>query len=242
MNINTSGYDHGLFNPIKRDFKEIDKSKSGRVLRNDTVKKGTDISAKNEAKLSDKAKDFLKNLREQNEDFDFMIGNSTDDLQALSKTGKKEFSVILSSAELERMANDSKYADEKIAGISGAVKMAQKISEENGFADAYNEEGLKNGTVSKIGVVVDDNGNMKLFAELEKNSAKQKERIEKKAEESRTADKSQRKNPYAKDDKPSIKRTSVMADTMEELLEKINAVEWDKIEESRAGEMLDFTV
>ena len=82
-----------------------------------------DISQKNEEKLSSKAKEYLKSLREKYGDYDFLVGNSTDDLKTLSKSGSKEFSVIFSNAEIEKMATDEKYAAEKMQGVEGAVKM-----------------------------------------------------------------------------------------------------------------------
>jgi len=210
------------------------------------VNKANDITAKNEEKLSAKAKEYLNSLREKYGDYDFMIGNSTDDLQALSKSGCKEFSVIFSSAELERMANDEKYANEKMQGVEGAVKMARRIAEENGWTSAFGDAEGENGSINKIGVVVNDDGSMKLFAELEKNSAKQRERInkskEQQAEDKKAAERAKKKNPYAKDEKTSVKRTTVEADTMEELIEKIKNVDWEKIEDSKSGDRFNFTV
>ena len=43
-----------------------------------------DISQKNEEKLSSKAQEYLKSLREKYGDYDFLVGNSTDDLKTLS--------------------------------------------------------------------------------------------------------------------------------------------------------------
>ena len=77
------------------------------------------------------------------------------------------------------MATDEKYAAEKMQGVEGAVKMCRRICEENGYVSAFDAMKAGNGTVNKIGIVTDDNGNMKFFAELEKSSDKQKERIEK---------------------------------------------------------------
>ena len=126
-----------------------------------------DISQKNEEKLSSKAKEYLKSLREKYGDYDFLVGNSTDDLKTLSKSGSKEFSVIFSNAEIEKMATDEKYAAEKMQGVEGAVKMCRRICEENGYVSAFDAMKAGNGTVNKIGIVTDDNGNMKFFAELE---------------------------------------------------------------------------
>ena len=77
-----------------------------------------DISQKNEEKLSSKAQEYLKSLREKYGDYDFLVGNSTDDLKTLSKSGSKEFSVIFSNAEIKKIKNidwnnvsDSKSGD-----------------------------------------------------------------------------------------------------------------------------------
>lgn len=199
------------------------------------------ISDKNEEKLSKKAQDFLKNLREKYGDYDFMIGNSTDDLKALSQAGTKEYSVIFSSAEIERMANDEKYAEEKMQGVAGAVKMAKRVAEEYGFGSDSGE----NGVINKIGVTVDDSGKMKLFADLEKTTSKQRERIEanreKRAEEKKAADKAKKKNPYEKNDKPSVKRARIEADTEEEFIDKLKNLDWSKIEDSHSGDRVNFT-
>ena len=209
-----------------------------------SASKINDISSKNEEKLSKKAQEFLKNLRKKYGDYDFMIGNGADELKSLSKSGSKEFSVILSSAEIERMANDEKYAQEKMDGIQGAVKMCKRICEENGYTSGFGGSG-ENGSINKIGVTVDDKGNMKLFAELEKTSSKQKERIEKnrekRAEEKKSADKTRKKNPYEKPEKPIIKRATIEADSEEDLLNKISKFDWDSVAESKSGDRIDFS-
>ena len=248
MNINTS-YEANFVEQTKRDLKEIENKGISKLKTLEDVKdtkgksyKSADISGKNEAQLSKKAQDFLKNLREKYGDYDFMIGNSTDDLKALSQAGTKEYSVIFSSAEIERMANDEKYAEEKMQGVAGAVKMAKRVAEEYGFGTATGE----NGVINKIGVIVDDDGNTKMFAELEKSSSKQRERIEanraKHAEEKRAADKAKKKNPYEKDEKPSVKRTRIEADSAEELIEKLKNIDWNKVENSHSGDRVNFAV
>ena len=206
-----------------------------------------DISQKNEEKLSSKAQEYLKSLREKYGDYDFLVGNSTNDLKTLSKSGSKEFSVIFSNAEIEKMATDEKYAAEKMQGVEGAVKMCRRICEENGYISAFDAMKAGNGTVNKIGIVTDDNGNMKFFAELEKSSEKQKERLEKarekKAEEKKAAEKkASKKSLYEKDDKDTVKRTTVEADSMEELIEKIKNVDWNNVPDSKSGDRFDFSV
>ena len=252
MNINTNAYG-GYFSSKElyqrkeemENNRDVSTSIGSREMGVD-FSKTDDISSKNEEKLSKKAQDFLKNLREKYGDYDFLIGNGTDDLKALSKSGSKEFSVIFSSAEIERMASDEKYAEEKMQGAQGAVKMCKRICEENGFVSAFGGGLGENGTINKIGVSIDDNGNMKLFAELEKSSSKQRERIEKNreehAEEKKAADKSKKKNPYEKEEEPSVKRTTVEADSVEELIEKIKNIGWDQVKDSFSGDRINFSV
>lgn len=206
-----------------------------------------DISQKNEEKLSSKAQEYLKSLREKYGDYDLLVGNSTDDLKTLSKSGSKEFSVIFSNAEIEKMATDEKYAAEKMQGVEGAVKMCQRICGENGYVSAFDAMKAGGGTVNKIGIVTDDNGNMKFFAELEKSSDKQKERIEKnrekKAEERKEAEKkASKKSPYEKEEKDTVKRTTVEAGSMEELIEKIKNIDWNNVSDSKSGDRFDFSV
>lgn len=228
----------------------MDKVKKDLNGSSSTQNKVNDISSKNESKLSSKAQDFLKNLRSKYGDYDFLVGNSTDDLKLLSKSGSKEYSVIFSSAELERMANDEKYAQEKMQGVEGAVKMAKRIAEENGYTSAFGKDG-ENGTINKISIVVGDDGSTKIFAELEKTSDKQKERIskarEKRAEEKKAADKKakekvEKKNPYEKDDKYSVKRTIIEASSEEELKEKLKNIDWSKVSDSHSGDRFNFSV
>ena len=59
-----------------------------------------------EDKLSSKAKNYLDNLRKTYGDYDFIVADDGDDRRALLDKSDKEFSVIFSSSELERMASD----------------------------------------------------------------------------------------------------------------------------------------
>lgn len=215
---------------------------------NAAAPEANDISGKNEEKLSVKAQDFLKKLRAKYGDYDIMIGNSTDDLKALAKSGSKEFSVILSSADIERMANDEKYADEKMRGIEGAVKMSIRICEENGYTRLGGLGLGRNGILNRLSIAVNDDGSMKLFAEIQKISDKQKEWLEKakekKAEEKKNSKMTDKKNPYGTDDKNAVKRITVEASSAEELFKKIGKIDWDKVkgEETLRGRRIDFSI
>ncbi len=225
--------------------------------RKNTVKKeetketaGTGISRTNEAKLSSKAQEFLKNLRKQYGDYDIFIGNSTDDLKSLVKSGNKEFSVVFSSAELERMAGDPKYANEKLHCMEQAVKMSREINEKYGFEQAFGKGGTTSAEIAKIGIVFHDDGTTSFFAELEKSSAKQRERIENAREEKRAGKKEEEKRAekemqgYLKSN-TDTKRITVEANSMEELLEKILAVDWNAVkpeEMPESGRKFDLSI
>ena len=98
---------------------------------------GYDISKKNEEKLSTKGQKYLADLRKQYGDYDIVVGNRTDDMQALAKGQGKDTTVIFSNADIERMAVDKKFADEKMQGVAGSVKMAHKVDEENAKGAVY---------------------------------------------------------------------------------------------------------
>jgi len=160
--------------------------------------------------------------------------------QTLSK-GTKEFSVLFSSEELEKMASDEKYLNEKMRGIEGTVRMSDEINRKYGFERAFGKEGAADTAITKIGIAFHDDGTTSFFAELEKSSAKQRERIEKAREEKRTKKKSEEKHTgkelqsYVKGG-TDTKRTVVQADSIEELFEKISAVNLDKIKAEQMSE------
>lgn len=202
------------------------------------------VSKGGEAKLSSKAQAFLKKLRKQYGGYDFFVGGSTDNLKSLVKSGTKEFSVIFSNAELERMAEDETYAQEKLQSMERAINMSREINQQFGFKE---NGGTK---ITKIGIAFQDDGTTSYFAELEKSSAKQRERIEKAGEEKRAKKKEEEKNAkkelqnYAKNH-PGTKHTTVQADTMEELIEKIKATDWDAIKPEdmpEHGRKFDFSI
>lgn len=127
-----------------------------------------DVKAKSsESKLSKAAAAFLEKLRKTYGDFDFIVGNAGDDLRSLVKNSGKEFSVVFSTKELEKMAADEKYAQEKINGMKGAVRMSRQINEQFGFESAFAGNGVK---WMKFGISYKD-GITSFFAELEKSSA-----------------------------------------------------------------------
>ena len=202
-----------------------------------------------EAGLSKEAQALLEKLRKSYSDMDFMVADfdKGDNAKDILSRGTKEVSVIFSSSELEKMASDEKYEKEYMERVQGALRMSEQINREFGFTSAFGE---KSGSseINKIGISFNSDGTTSFFAELEKSSARQREHIEKAREEKRAARKEQEKerleNRYLRED-TGVKRTTVQADSMEELLKKIRGVDWDSVKaENRpqSGGRFDFTI
>lgn len=180
-----------------------------------------------EAQLSDKAKSFLENLRKKYGDYDFIISNDMDTSKTVGST--KEYSVMFTAEEIEKMADDEDYASKMMGQVGSAVDMLKNLSEKD------LGEGVK---FSQLGVSFDSEGNMTLFAQLEKLSVEQQERLEeakeKRAEEQKANDEATtEKTP--EDGMPVVfKSADVEASNEEELLAKIFGINWDEIPEEEA--------
>lgn len=229
-----------------------EKQQADRYVESEKTQDAGYVDKSKEQALSRQARDVLKKLRDKYGDMDFMVAdfkNAEEARAALSK-GTKEFSVLFSSEELEKMASDEKYLNQKMQGIDGAVRMSGEINQKYGFERAFGKEGTADSEITKIGIAFNDDGTTSFFAELEKSSAKQRERIEEAREEKRTekkaADKKAEKElqSYAKSS-VDTKRTSVWADSMEELIEKISAVDWENVKAEKTpenGSRFDYSI
>ena len=173
--------------------------KSNTVSKQNNTEKAKDVQPNaqkiksSEDKLSSKAQKYLETLRKDNADFDFIIADKGDDFRGLVDQSDKEFTVVFSSAELERMASDEKYAREKLSTVKTAVEMSDKINEQFGFERAWGTTDNSGTVLNKLTMSFDDDGKMTLFADLEKITEKQKERLEE-LKEKRAEEKKQEKN------------------------------------------------
>lgn len=202
------------------------------------------VDKEKESGLSRQAQDLLKQLRNKYKDMDFMALNKGDNAKEMLSKGTKEFSVLFSSDELEKMASDDKYLEEKIKGMEGAVRMSKEINQKFGYEQALGAAGTKDTEITRIGIEFRDDGSTSFFAELEKTSAKQKERIEEGRDAKRTESQKNNNNIYSKNNN-AVKRTTVQADSMEVLLEKIKKVNWEDIRAEKVsgiGERYDFSI
>lgn len=200
-------------------------------LKSDTVDEQSGGGIGDESKLSDKAKGFLENLRKKYGDYDFVISNDLDAAQTVG--GTKEYSVMLTVDELERMADDEEYAAKVMGQVKDATNTLKDLSEKD------LGEGVQ---FSQLSISFDDQGNQKLFASLEKMSADQKERLdaarEKRAEEQKSAAQAEDKSLDDADTEDlfaiTFKSADVEADNADDLLSKIFSIKWDEIEDEQA--------
>ena len=179
-----------------------------------------------EQKLSAKAQSYLENLRKKYGDYNFVVSNDMDTSKTLGSD--KEYSVMFTTEELEKMAEDDEYAEKVMGQVGNAVDMLKNISEKD------LGEGVQ---FSQLGVSIDSEGNMTLFAQLEKLTEEQQKRFEeakeKAAERQKSAEEKAEADERAKEDGMPVvfKSADVEASSEDELLSKILGINWDEIAE-----------
>ena len=120
-----------------------------------------------EGKLSKKAADFLEKLREEKADFDFAVSDGKN-LKGLAGKSDKEYSVIFSSEELEKMADDPEFAKEQLDRLDTIVSMSDKIGKDQGFKSLLGETAESDFWADAISFSVSEKGEIKIFADIKK--------------------------------------------------------------------------
>lgn len=200
-------------------------SDTRRGAENVKAQKAKTAEQSGRTQLSRAAQNLLKKLQKTYGNMDFMAADyeNEDEAKDILSRGTKEFSVLFSREELEKMASDEKYEKEYMERVQGAVRMTEQINRQFGFG-----KGSDKGTLTQVGISFNKDGSMSYFAELEKTNDKQWERIEKNREK-------------RADEK---KKTTVKASSMNELITKMRQIDWSKVKEERKaqGDKLDFSI
>lgn len=213
-------------------------------------RKSTKSSEQKQVQLSDSAVKLLKELKKTYGNMDFIVADYETDEEAASylSRGRAQYSVLITPDELEKMAADENVKNENLKVLDNAIAKLDELKEQLG------EKGQE---VSRLGVSIGNDGEVSYFAELEKVSAKQRERIEEKRESNKEELKEEmKKKAREKLDelrgrgsesghvRDSVKRTTVHASSVEELAEKIGQVDWSQIADDTimSGKRFDFTV
>lgn len=195
--------------------------------------KSTKSSEPKQVQLSDGAVKLLNELKKTYGNMDFIVADYETDEEAASylSRGRAQYSVLITPDELEKMASDEDAKNENLKILDNAISKLDEMKKELG------EKGQE---VSRLGITIGKDGEVSYFAELEKVSAKQRERIEEKRESNRE----ELKEEMKKQAKEPVKRTTVHASSVEELAEKIGNIDWSQIAEDTVtqGKRFDFTV
>lgn len=154
--------------------------------------------------------------------------------------------MIFSVEELEKMAEDEDYAKEQMDRVNQAIRMSKEINTKYGYASAYGKNAGQ-AEITKIGIAVGDDGTMTFFAELEKSSAKQREYMErsrdKRVEDRKAAEKKAVEEKAAEKEKDKrlkehmgFDRAVVEASSIEDLIWKMNRIDWSNPQKGMRGE------
>lgn len=198
--------------------------------------------AKTGPTLSTAAQKLLKELHNTYTNMDFIVADyeTEEEAASLLSRGTSRYSALLTPEELEKMAADEDVKKENLKLLDDAVSKLDEMK---------SQLGDKGEEISRVGISIGKDGEVSFFAELEKNSERQRERIEKhredKREAAREAEKTEAEERYKSMRKPAEKRTTVFASSVEELAKKIGEVDWDSVKEESqisAGQRFDFTV
>lgn len=203
--------------------------------------KNAALAKEDKVELSSAAKKLLKELHNTYGNTDFIIANYQTEEEAASylSRGTGTYSVLMTPEELEKMAADEDYKKKNLKTLDEAVT---KLN------DMKQQLGDKGGEVKRMGVTIGDDGKVSYFAELEKSSEKQRERIEKqRAEKKEENAKARKEKQEERLDgsfiREGVKRTTLFADSMKELKDKIDKVDWNTIREDgyqQSGSRFDF--
>ena len=217
------------------------------------------VNEKKESGLSEKAQKLLNKLRSTYTNVDFMVADSDtgDEAKQVLSQYTREYSVLLTTDEIEKMASDEQFEKEYLSQIETAIGVTDNINEQYDMSQSFESQGGYT-VVSKYGVMVDADGKATLFADLNKLSDAQKEYLEKhreKVKEEKKAEEVKAEKKEAEErleeiaeeadpfDEPVEKSVRIEASNIHELLEKIKNLNWDDVAPNNAtvGTNFDFT-
>lgn len=228
-----------------------DRSQTGKTEKATASEaKGTKASEQTKVQLSDDAVKLLKELKKTYGNTDFIVADYETDEEAAAylSRGRSPYSVLITPDELEKMAADENAKKENLKVLDDAFAKLDQMKEQLG------EKGQE---VSRVGVSIGNDGEVSYFAELEKVSEKQRERIEEQRESNREKNREEMKEmarkkmdelmgkgPASMPGREPVKRTTVQASSVDELLEKIGQVNWNEVPDEiiPSGHRFDYTI
>lgn len=268
MNVNDLGKQ--FFNPVKSNPKiferkepSVNKAENNAVPKEayDKVSKGihdyvdkyepSGVSQPGSAEegLSDKAKELLGKLREQYGDYGFAVAGNSQEFSTMRGAGDKEYTVIFTADELEKMAEDEDYAAEQMKQVESLIDMTKKLENDEEFQAKLDELAEKGYILENLSISMNADGGVDIFAELSKVSQRQAERIEEHKAEQRAEAKAERKAEQEeiakKFEAPELpKKGKIKAGSVEELMNMIKELDDEALEKivSSPMERINFAV
>ena len=174
----------------KDEDKKVREEKSREQLEKEKRAKNEELQKKLEETykgLSDRAKSYLETLKEKYGNMDIYVADADSDEEAgrIMSRGTKQFSVLIDTKTLERMAEDRRLAKQYEDMITESAEELSSLKKD------MNEKGL---SVKAVGVKIGDDGESTYYSivddslsyyekELEKQQKKKEERAEQKKEE-----------------------------------------------------------
>lgn len=225
-----SAYQNNYYNSSIQNKKPPDKT--GKADSSKKTDK-TGNTNQNPVQLSSRAKALLQELKRTYTNMDFMVADYESDEEAAEylSRGTKDYSVLIDSEELERMAADEDVKKQNLSLLDEAVGKLDEMKEQLG---EHKDD------VVRMGISIDKDGEVSYFAELEKAGARQKEFVDKIREDKKeAAEEAKNKAETGKTnfgqshgyDYERSKHTTVYASSAEELLDKITNLDWDTVKE-----------
>ena len=183
MNVSTTTAAYANYQNNYKTGTANKKKETAQTTENTKLKENTTESIA-EKNLSKAAQKMLENLRGSRNDMDFMVADfeNGDNAKDILAQSDKEYTVIFSKEEMEKMASDPKYYAEKMHSIEGALRMTDEINAQFGFERAFgktNDNADADTKITKFGISFNSDGTTTFFAQLEKSSPSQKEYLEK---------------------------------------------------------------
>ena len=219
MNVSTTTAAYANYQNNYKTGTANKKKETAQTTENTKLKENTTESIA-EKNLSKAAQKMLENLRGSRNDMDFMVADfeNGDNAKDILAQSDKEYTVIFSKEEMEKMASDPKYYAEKMHSIEGALRMSDEINAQFGFERTF---GKTNGNadadtkITKFGISFNSDGTTTFFAQLEKSSASQKEYLEKIQEKKAAEKKEAKKKEQSK--QTEVRKTMVQANSNDPL-------------------------
>lgn len=216
-------------NTRKKDVSETDskytKSDYSNYNKNEKV---DSLGGTNQAiELSDKAKEYLQELRKKYKDMDIMVADySTDeDAQKYLSRGKGKINVLINVETLEKMANDESVRSQYESILDSSGQTLNNMKEELGEDAKY---------VKSIGVSFDDQGNAKYFSIIDESLAKRypdtkKDKVKNQEDDKKNHKPNSNKEKLDSYQKPKNSGKMIQGDDVESLMKNIR----EAIEEAR---------